>query len=910
MKIRGICTILLACTGAAWGGGASAVEDLSRAYPGVQTLQDGARVRYVYGVPMNAAATAQEAASAWVQGHLGVFDAAGADLVQVWSAQTGSGRHTVFAYNQFIDGMPVEHGLARVVVLNATNQVVYVGATLAPTNKALPAIQVDSAMALELAKLDEGMDHLTTWGEPELVVWQGEGEWQEPVPAWRVVGEVPDLDHRHKHSFFISAVDGSTLFVRDEVLHIDVSGTTKAWGSPGMLPFMASNPNALMMLPEIRVTITGGGNAFSDVNGIFTVPHGGTTQVAISTTLDNGRWVNVNDQAGNAILNQQLNVIPPGPADFELNAPGANEQLTAQVNAFIHTIGTHNYFKDRAPSFTALDTVLPANVNLAQTCNAFYDGSSINFYRSGGGCNNTSYSSVVAHEYGHHIVNRLGLGQGGFGEGYSDVISELQFDDPIIGRFFQTNGGFVRHPDAANQQYPCSSTAVHTCGQILGGMWWEIRKNFGTKYGSGPGLTQTQQLQVDWSLITTGGAGSNFLNSAHPGTAIEVLTVDDNDGNINNGTPNRSEICAAFGAHSIQCPQLQLIAFEYPNGLPVLVGPTQASKVKFNVVGVGGTPTPGTGEFRYSVNNGAFQQGAVSQLAPNQYEATFPTAACGALVRYYFSAQASGGQTQTDPATAPAASYSATSATGQVVVFEDDFQTHKGWTGGVAGDTATTGIWNRMAPQQTSTGGQTVQPGSDHTPGAGTMCWVTDGLAGSSVGDRDVDNGRTTLLSPAFDFSGLGSVKISYWRWYTNSLGGAPNADTFRVDISNNGGASWVNVETVGPSGPQTSGGWFSHEFYAETKVALTNNMRLRFIAEDIATGSLVEACVDDFQAVAFECVSCAPDLDGDGDLDVFDFLEFQNLFANQDPIADWEQDGDWDIFDFLAYQSAYAQGC
>ena len=36
--------------------------------------------------------------------------------------------------------------------------------------------------------------------------------------------------------------------------------------------------------------------------------------------------------------------------------------------------------------------------------------------------------------------------------------------------------------------------------------------------------------------------------------AIEVLTVDDDDGDLGDGTPHYAEICAAFAAHSIDCP--------------------------------------------------------------------------------------------------------------------------------------------------------------------------------------------------------------------------------------------------------------------------------------------------------------------------------------------------------------------
>ncbi|MDP2701829.1 MAG: erythromycin esterase family protein, partial [Candidatus Rokubacteria bacterium] len=40
--------------------------------------------------------------------------------------------------------------------------------------------------------------------------------------------------------------------------------------------------------------------------------------------------------------------------------------------------------------------------NIAQTCNAFWNGSTLNFFRSGGGCNNTGeIRDVMQHEWGH-----------------------------------------------------------------------------------------------------------------------------------------------------------------------------------------------------------------------------------------------------------------------------------------------------------------------------------------------------------------------------------------------------------------------------------------------------------------------------------------------------------------------------
>ena len=118
------------------------------------------------------------------------------------------------------------------------------------------------------------------------------------------------------------------------------------------------------------------------------------------------------------------------------------------------------------------------------------------------------------------------------------------------------------------------------------------------------------------------------------------------------------------------------------------------------------------------------------------------------------------------------------------------------------GDNATTGVWTRVNPR-----GTLAAPEDDHSP-SGTLCWVTgQGNLGGGLGDADVDNGRTTLLSPVLDLSGLDDPVVSYWRWYSNLLNGVVD-DAFQVDVSFNGGSTWTSVETVGPTGPGTSAMW------------------------------------------------------------------------------------------------------
>ncbi len=56
--------------------------------------------------------------------------------------------------------------------------------------------------------------------------------------------------------------------------------------------------------------------------------------------------------------------------------------------------------------------------------------------------------------------------------------------------------------------------------------------------------------------------------------------------------------------------------------------------------------------------------------------------------------------------------------------------------------------------------------------------------------------------------------------------------------------------------------------------------------------------------------VDCRVDLDGDGELSLFDFLAFQNAFDAGDPLADFDGDGELSIFDFLAFQNEFDAGC
>lgn len=58
------------------------------------------------------------------------------------------------------------------------------------------------------------------------------------------------------------------------------------------------------------------------------------------------------------------------------------------------------------------------------------------------------------------------------------------------------------------------------------------------------------------------------------------------------------------------------------------------------------------------------------------------------------------------------------------------------------------------------------------------------------------------------------------------------------------------------------------------------------------------------------DSMPCRADIDGDGVLTVFDFLDFQNLFDAGSPTADIDGDGELTLLDFLEFQTLFALGC
>lgn len=283
---------------------------------------------------------------------------------------------------------------------------------------------------------------------------------------------------------------------------------------------------------------------FTDNTGYAGLP---ASSPSTATFFLEGRWVRVRT---NSITPTWFVNLNPGLNDVNIDTSGNNIKERTTYNA-INTI--HDYMKSKYPSFTGLDFPLQANIDVAGTCNAFYDGSSVNFFNTGGGCNATSLVvDVCYHEYGHGINDRFyqAIGfqftNGAMNEGYADLWALGITGSPVLGiGFFENNAnGYVRRYDINKKVYPQNLIGqVHNDGEIIAGSFWDT----GVLLGN---LQQMMDLFTE--TLYAGIAGPNGSEGTlYPDILLETLAQDDNDGDLSNGSPNFCLINAAFEMHGI-----------------------------------------------------------------------------------------------------------------------------------------------------------------------------------------------------------------------------------------------------------------------------------------------------------------------------------------------------------------------
>jgi hypothetical protein len=163
--------------------------------------------------------------------------------------------------------------------------------------------------------------------------------------------------------------------------------------------------------------------------------------------------------------------------------------------------------------------------------------------------------------------------------------------------------------------------------------------------------------------------------------------------------------------------------------------------------------------------------------------------------------------------------------------------------------------------------------------------WVTGNQFGATIESDDVDEGATTLLSPAIDASGLEAVVIGYQRWVSTDAGFLA-AGAFDAEVSSDDGATWTTLE----SRTASEAAWTPVRHDAGSRTGVTGAMRIRFVARPNTTLTdfrVLEAAVDDVEVVRgcrARFNAGAPDADADRAVDACDACPFD---AGDDADAD-----------------------
>jgi hypothetical protein len=252
---------------------------------------------------------------------------------------------------------------------------------------------------------------------------------------------------------------------------------------------------------------------------------------------------------------------------------------------------------------------LTANMNIVSSCNAFWNGSTVNFYRDSAQCRNTGeIAAIFDHEWGHGMDNNgVTATISEPGEAIADIHAMLRLKNSCVGRGFwknQTCGGYgdpcdgtpttgctgVRDLDFMNHRCnqphtitwaqngftsaQCGGTGsapacptgggtpcgreTHCEGMISAEVGWDLYArdlqaapfNFDSNTAlelAGRLAFLGSQTLTNWYTCSVGG-GCGATNG-YP----LFLAADDDNGNLNDGTPHMTAIRAAFERHEIHC---------------------------------------------------------------------------------------------------------------------------------------------------------------------------------------------------------------------------------------------------------------------------------------------------------------------------------------------------------------------
>jgi hypothetical protein len=476
---------------------------------------------------------------------------------------------------------------ARIVLRIGHGNLIQMGSELLPSAEAVtPEVKVTreaafAALAAYVGDLDPRTDtfldrgslHLLPVGLPEgfefakgyglAAVWEISFRREGVLGTWR--GR-------------IDATTGEVVEFMDTNLDAQATG--------GVAADSAAGTETLRALPFADL----GGGLFTNSAGIFNY-----TGVPRTSTL-NGQFVAIADTCGPISLttNAAGNLPFGSAAGNNCTTPGVGGagNTRSSRTSFYHVNRGKEIARGWLPSNAWLNGQLTAVVNNTGTCNGFWDGSAIQLYRAvSGNCGASGEEpGFILHEYGHGLDENDGNGfNSSSSEAYADVVAALTLHNSCVGPGFRlgncnaygdscTSCTGLRDIDWAKHvsgtphtvanftqpfcqlgfSGPCAREP-HCEGHVPAEAVWDFANRDLPGPGGGAAWNVLERL---WYLSrsTSGNAFTCMLTSPLTSNGCNVgswwktmRAVDDDDGNLANGTPHSCNLFAAFDRHGIAC---------------------------------------------------------------------------------------------------------------------------------------------------------------------------------------------------------------------------------------------------------------------------------------------------------------------------------------------------------------------
>ncbi|MFM7807139.1 MAG: hypothetical protein ACKPEA_04310, partial [Planctomycetota bacterium] len=342
---------------------------------------------------------------------------------------------------------------------------------------------------------------------------------------------------------------------------------------------------------------------------------------------------------------------------------------------------------------------------------------------------------------------------------------------------------------------------------------------------------------------------------------VDFLTLDDavsngGNNNIGDGSPNYSRIAQGFGNHGLTAPALNLLTITVGT-IPTTVNPNGGDQIDVTITPVTGTVQNGTQKmWLREGGTGSFTGYALTSTGGNNYKATFPAATCNATLQFYIEAKTTTNSSVYSPSSAPASVYTtnALSPGGSVTVANETLDSTDG------------GFVVTGTPAPGSGGWQWAVPSGRgcNAPNTTSKCYITGNPAPSGGFCNDLDGGPTVLTTPTYDLSGVAAAEVNFQTFYLVTPTGN-TSDPLVAKVSNNGGSTWVTLDSY-----TTSGSWTNRTINVGDFVTLTSNMKFRFEAADTGTDNSLVCGIDNFSLNTISC-GIEGDLDGDGSVGASD---------------------------------------